>query len=84
MAIIIRLDVMLARRKMSSLELSRRIGLTPVMLSRIKTGRVKGIKFSTLELMCKTLRCGPGDILDLVDDDELEAFDAQDDSSDAS
>lgn len=64
-SIVIRLDVMLAKRKMSSLELAEKIGLTPVMLSRIKTGKIKGIRFDTLELICNALDCEPGDILEL-------------------
>ena len=69
MPFVIRLDVMLAKRKMSSLELAEKIGLTPVMLSRIKTGKIKGIKFDTLELICNVLDCEPGDILEFVRDD---------------
>lgn len=70
MAIVLKLDVMLASRKMSSLELSERIGLTPTMLSRIKTGKIKGVRFDTLELICRELDCKPGDILDMTDDDQ--------------
>lgn len=55
---------MLAHRKMSSQELAEKIGLTPVMLSRIKTGKIQGIKFSTLELICEALDCEPCDILE--------------------
>lgn len=74
MSIIIRLDRVLADRKMSSLELSEKIGLTPVMLSRIKTGKIKAIKLSTLELICEALNCEPGDILEVVKDDEDISF----------
>lgn len=63
MAIEINLDVMLAKRKMSSLELANRIGITPANLSILKTGKAKAIRFSTLEAICKELHCQPGDIL---------------------
>lgn len=69
MSIVMRLDVMLAKRKMSSLELAERIGLTPVMVSRIKTGKIEGIRFSTLELICNALECDICDILEIVKDD---------------
>ena len=59
----IELDVMLAMRKMSSLELAERIGITPANLSILKTGKAKAIRFSTLEAICKTLDCQPGDII---------------------
>ena len=71
MAIVLKLDVMLALRKMSSLELSERIGLTPTMLSRIKKGKVKGVRFDTLELMCRALDCKPGDLLDITDEEQV-------------
>ncbi|HYH16150.1 MAG TPA: helix-turn-helix transcriptional regulator [Flavisolibacter sp.] len=64
MSIIINLDVMLAKRKMKSNELADRIGLTPVNLSILKTGKVKAIRLSTLEAICKELDCQPGDILE--------------------
>ena len=57
------LDVMLAMRKMTSLELSEKIGITPANLSILKTGKAKAIRFSTLEALCKTLNCQPGDII---------------------
>lgn len=69
MPVIVRLDVMLAKRKMSSQELAEKIGITPVMLSRIKTGKIKGIRFSTLESICRVLDCTPGDLLEVVDED---------------
>ena len=59
----IELDVMLAIHKMSSLELAERIGITPANLSILKTGKAKAIRFSTLEAICKTLDCQPGDII---------------------
>ena len=70
MAIIVNLDVMLARRKMTSLELSQRIGLTPANLSILKTGKAKAIRFSTLEAICRELKCQPGEILEFVPDEE--------------
>ena len=70
MAIIVNLDVMLAKRKMTSLELSQRIGLTPANLSILKTGKAKAIRFSTLEAICRELKCQPGEILEFVEDEE--------------
>lgn len=64
MAIIVNLDVMLARRKMSSTELAERIGITQANLSILKTGKAKAIRFSTLDAICKALDCQPGDILE--------------------
>lgn len=72
MAIEINLDVMLARRKMSSLELANRIGITPANLSILKTGKAKAIRFSTLEAICRELRCQPGDILTYTAEHEEE------------
>ena len=63
MPIIVNLDVMLARRKMLSKELAGLIGITEPNLSLLKRGRVKGIRFSTLEAICRALHCQPGDIL---------------------
>jgi putative transcriptional regulator len=63
MAITITLDVMLAKRKMRLTELSERIGISVTNLSLLKTGRVKGIRFSTLEAICVELECQPGDLL---------------------
>ena len=70
MSIIVNLDVMLAKRKMTSLELSQRIGLTPANLSILKTGKAKAIRFSTLEAICRELKCQPGEILEFVPDNE--------------
>ena len=64
MPIIINLDVMLAKRKMRSNELAEKIGLTTVNLSILKTGKIKAIRLSTLEAICKELQCQPGDILE--------------------
>ena len=64
MAIVINLDVMLAKRKMSLTELSERVGITIANLSILKTGKAKAIRLSTLEEICKVLDCQPGDILE--------------------
>lgn len=64
MAIIVNLDVMMAKRKMSSQELSEKIGITPANLSILKTNKGKAIRFSTLDAICKELDCTPGDILE--------------------
>ncbi len=69
MSIIVNLDVMLARRKMSSQELASRIGLTPANLSILKTGKAKAIRFSTLEAICRELKCQPGDLLEFLPDE---------------
>jgi len=68
MAITVRLDVMLALRKMRSNDLARAIGITEANLSMLKSGRVKGIRFSTLDAICRHLDCQPGDILEFEDD----------------
>lgn len=68
MAIVVTLDVMLARRKMRSKELAARIGLTEQNVSLLKSGKVKGIRFETLERICDALQCQPGDILEYVAD----------------
>ncbi len=68
MPIIVNLDVMMAKRKMSLNELSEKVGLTLSNLSILKTGKAKAIRFSTLEAICKTLDCQPADILEYVDD----------------
>lgn len=70
--IVLRLDRMLAERKVSGKELAERIGLSPVNLSRIKTGKVSAVRFSTLEAMCRALDCQPGDLLEYIPDDEVE------------
>lgn len=69
MAIILRLDRVMADRKMSLNELARRVGISNVNLSNIKTGKISAIRFSTLNGICKALNCQPGDILEYVDDD---------------
>ena len=68
MPIIVNLDVMMAKRKMSLNELSYKVRLTLSNLSILKTGKAKAIRFSTLEAICKTLDCQPSDILEYVDD----------------
>jgi len=65
MAIIVNLDVAMAKKKMSLTELSKRLGISMTNLSLLKTGKVKGVRFETLEAICKTLDCKPGDILDM-------------------
>jgi putative transcriptional regulator len=67
MAIIVNLDVMMAKRKMSLNELSEKVGLTLANLSILKTGKAKAIRFSTLEAICKVLNCQPGDILEYTE-----------------
>ena len=64
MAIIVNLDVMLARRKMRSKDLAERIGITEQNVSLLKSGKVKGVRFDTLERICEVLQCQPGDILE--------------------
>ena len=66
MSIIVNLDVMMAKRKMSLNELSEKVGLTLANLSILKTGKAKAIRFSTLESICKALNCQPADILEFV------------------
>ena len=68
MAIVVNLDVMLAKRKMSSQELAERIGITPANLSILKTGKARAIRFSTLDAICRALDCQPGDILEWTDE----------------
>ena len=69
MAIIINVDVMLARRKMSSGELADKIGISPANLSILKTGKAKAIRFATLGALCKALDCQPGDLLEYRPDE---------------
>ena len=70
MAIILRLDRVMADRKMSLNELSEHVGVSNVNLSKLKTGKVSAIRFSTLSAICKTLNFQPGDILEYIDDDD--------------
>ena len=68
--IILRLDRVMADRKVSLKELSEMVGVTNVNLSKMKTGKISAIRFSTLEAICSALHCQPGDILEYVDDDQ--------------
>ena len=70
MPIIVNLDVMMAKRKMSLNELSEKVDLTLSNLSILKTGKAKAVRFSTLEAICKALNCQPGDILEYLGDDK--------------
>lgn len=70
MAIIVNLDVMMAKRKISLNELSQKVELTISNLSILKTGKAKAIRFSTLEAICKALDCQPGDILEYINDEK--------------
>ena len=70
MAIIVNLDIMMARRKISLGELPEKIDITPANLSILKTGKAKAIRFSTLEAICRVLDCQPGDILEYQVDEE--------------
>lgn len=75
MPIVVNLDVMMAKRKMSLNELSERVDLTLSNLSILKTGKAKAIRFSTLEAICKVLNCQPGDILEYQSEDNINATD---------
>ncbi len=70
MAILVNLDVMMARRKMGLTELSDKVGVTLANLSVLKNNKAKAIRFSTLDAICKTLSCQPGDILEYVPDED--------------
>ena len=76
MAIIVNLDVMLAKRKMRSKELAERIGITEQNVSLLKSGKVRGIRFETLEKICEVLDCQPGDILEFRADAPRQSPDA--------
>ena len=69
MAIVVNLDVMLAKRKMTSLELAQRIGMTQANLSILKTGKAKAVRLSTMNEICKVLECQPGDLFEFVEDE---------------
>jgi putative transcriptional regulator len=69
-AILVNLDIMLAKRKMRSKELAERVGITEANVSLLKSGKVKGIRFETLEKICRALQCQPGDLLEYRLDDE--------------
>ena len=72
MSIILRLDRVMADRKMSLKELAERVEISNVNLSNLKTGKVRAIRFSTLDAICRELHCQPGDIMEFVDDEEEE------------
>ena len=80
MAIVVRIDVELARRKMGVGEFAERVGLTPANVAVLKNGRAKAVRFSTLDAMCRVLQCQPGDLLEWVDDDDVPG-DADDDDA---
>ena len=69
MSIIVNVDVMMARRKMSSQELAEKIGITQATLSSLKTGKAKAVRISTLTRLCQVLRCQPGDILEYSEEE---------------
>ena len=69
MAIVVNLDVILAKRKMTSLELANRIGMTQANLSILKTGKAKAVRMSTMEAICRELNCQPGDLFEFVPED---------------
>lgn len=69
MAIVVDIDVMLARRKMAVGTLAELVGITPANLAVLKNGRAKAVRFSTLEAMCRVLECQPGDLLEYVEED---------------
>lgn len=68
MAIVVNLDVVMAKRKITLNELAERVDITPANLSILKTGKAKAVRFSTLELICRILECQPGDILEFKED----------------
>ena len=70
MEIIVNIDVMMAKRKISSGELAERIGITPANLSILKNNKAKAIRFTTLMALCHELKCQPGDLLEFIDDEE--------------
>ena len=72
MAIIVNIDVMLAKRKMAVGALAEAVGITPANLSILKNNRAKAIRFTTLEALCRELRCQPGDILEYIEDEHSE------------
>lgn len=74
MPVIVRLDVMLALRKMRAKDLAAEVGITEANLSLLRTGKVKGVRFDTLARICAALACKPGDILDFVEGPEPEAL----------
>ena len=73
MPIVVNLDVVMAKRKISSLELAQAVEITPANLSILKTGKARAVRFSTLESLCRVLKCQPGDILEYKEDDKYES-----------
>lgn len=71
MPIVVNLDVVMAKRKISAGDLAKAIDITPANLSVLKTGKAKAVRFTTLEALCKTLECQPGDILEYVSEEEF-------------
>ena len=69
MAILVRIDVQLARRKMSVGEFAERVGITPANIAVLKNGRAKAVRLTTLDAMCRVMECQPGDLLEWVDDE---------------
>ncbi|YAL82791.1 helix-turn-helix domain-containing protein [Dermacoccaceae bacterium W4C1] len=84
MPIVVRLDVELARRKMSVAEFSALIGLSPANVAVLKNGRAKAVRFSTLDDICRVLECQPGDVLEWLPDEDSPAPDASDASASSS
>lgn len=72
MPIVVNLDVMMAKRKISAGDLAKAIDITPANLSVLKNGKAKAVRFTTLEALCKVLECQPGDILEYVSEDNFE------------
>lgn len=72
MAIIVRLDRMMADRKMSLNELAERVGMTNVNLSNLKNGKMKGVRFETIDSICRVLNCQPGDLFEYTEDDNVQ------------
>lgn len=70
MSIVVNVDVMMAKRKMSLSELAEKIGITPANLSILKTGKAKAVRFATLDSICRALDCTPGDVLEFRNEDE--------------
>ena len=70
MAIIVNLDMMLAKRKMTSAELAERIGMTPANLSILKTGKAKAVRMATMDAICRELKCQPADLFEYVEDND--------------
>lgn len=84
MAIIVRLDVLLAERKVKSIDLAEKLGLTPVAISRMKTGKIKAVRLETMDALCRVFDCQPGDIFEYVPDDETKGLFSLDDADDLS